>query len=59
MTPSLYARPWERATQRRRERAQRAEQRRNVESLGFLLAAVIGLGLALLAAVLSHGAYGH
>ena len=59
MTPSPYARTWERAAQRRRERAQRAEQRRNVESLGFLLAAVIGLGLALLAAALSHGAYGH
>jgi len=56
MTPSPYTvRRWESLVQRRRERAAREERRHMGESLGFLMASVIGLGLALLAAVLSTG----
>lgn len=56
MTPSPYTvhpRAWQRVVQRRRERAAREERRQKGESLGFLMTALIGLGLALLAAVLS------
>jgi hypothetical protein len=55
MNSSPSVRAWERVVQRRRERAAREEHRHMGESLGFLMASIIGLGLALLAAVLSTG----